>query len=162
MIGSRDDGGNAGGVNVSERVLSQLLQEMDGLQGGSCELIVLAATNRPDCLDSALLRPGRFDRLLFLPPPDQSARRAIFEIHTRTMPLNTDVDLDHLASVSHSFTGADIAAVCQQAAFIALEHDETATLIGMSHIMEAMQRIVPSVVDGGTVEMYESFRRKVV
>ncbi len=112
-------GSGAGDSHVTERVISQLLTELDGLE----ELrgvVVIAATNRPDIVDPALLRPGRFDRLIYVPPPDMKARRQIFEIHTRGKPLDDDVNLDELAALTEGYTGADIAAVCNEAVMLAI------------------------------------------
>lgn len=129
-------------------------------QSSSADLIVMAATNRPDCLDSALLRPGRFDRLLYLAPPDVHARAAIFRIHSKMMPT-CQVDLEQLALATEGYSGADIAAVCQQAALIALEGDAAAVEVGMQHFSEAILQVVPSILDNSDKEMYESFRRRV-
>jgi transitional endoplasmic reticulum ATPase len=104
---------------VSERVVGQLLTELDGiedLQG----VVALAATNRPDLIDPALLRPGRFDMLVELPTPDRAARRAILGVHTRRMPLAADVDLDRLAGATDDFVGADLEGLCQRAARLAI------------------------------------------
>ncbi|MEM3852526.1 MAG: AAA family ATPase, partial [Methanomassiliicoccales archaeon] len=112
-------GGGSADTQVTERVVSQLLTELDGLeelQGVS----VIAATNRPDIIDTALLRPGRFDRLIYVPPPDLEARKSILRIHTKSRPLASDVDLDRLAKRLENYTGAEIAAVCNQAALFAL------------------------------------------
>jgi transitional endoplasmic reticulum ATPase len=133
---------------------------MDGLQSAASELIVMAATNRPDCLDSALLRPGRFDRLLYLAPPDAQARAAIFRIHTKLMPAS-QVDLEQLALATEGYSGADIAAVCQQAALIALESDDDATEVSTPHFIEAIQRVHPSILNDADKQVYESFRRRV-
>jgi transitional endoplasmic reticulum ATPase len=100
-------------AGVTDRIVNQLLTEMDGIQSLK-GVVVLGATNRPDILDPALLRPGRFDRVLYVPPPDKAARLAIFKIHTREMPLDEDVDLDILASVTEGYTGADIEAVVRR------------------------------------------------
>ena len=105
--------------HVTERVISQLLTELDGLeelQG----VVIIAATNRPDILDTALLRPGRFDRLLEVPSPDLEARKAIFKIHTEKKPLAGDVSIDVLAGKTEGYTGADIAAVCNEAVMLAI------------------------------------------
>lgn len=136
LVSMRDSTGN-GGVGVSERMLSQLLQEMDGLQARP-GVIVIAATNRLDCLDPALLRPGRFDRLLPVPPPDNAGRAAIFGVHTRAMPLAPDVSLEQLAQQTDGFTGATIAACCQDAALIALEGDMDAACVEMKHFLQAV------------------------
>ena len=106
--GSGDDN------HVSERVISQLLTEMDGLEGLS-DVVVIAATNRPDIMDPALLRPGRFDKSIFIAPPDEESRKSIFGIHTRGRPLADDVDLDDLAKRTEGCTGADISAICNEA-----------------------------------------------
>jgi transitional endoplasmic reticulum ATPase len=125
-------------------------------------IIVLAATNRPDSIDTALLRPGRFDRLVYVPPPDWAARKAIFEVHTRRMPLHTDVTLDKLANDTEACTGADIAAICQQAGFLALEESVAADALRMKHFQQAIDCIPPSIrtVSAVTFNMYEGFRRQ--
>ncbi len=105
--------------HVTERVISQILTEMDGLEELH-NVTVVAATNRPDMVDPALLRPGRFDRLVYTPPPDLEARKAIFAIHTKGMPLGSEVHLDDLAKRTEDYTGAEIAAVCNEAAMLAI------------------------------------------
>ena len=104
---------------VEKRVVAQLLALMDGLEGRG-QIIVIGATNLPNLLDPALRRPGRFDREIVIGIPDVVARRQILEIHTRGMPLATDVDLEVLANITHGFTGADIAALGREAAMVAL------------------------------------------
>ncbi|RLE84937.1 MAG: AAA family ATPase, partial [Thermoprotei archaeon] len=104
---------------VERRVVAQLLALMDGLKGRG-QVIVIAATNRPNALDPALRRPGRFDREIAFPVPDKRARREILQVHTRNMPLAEDVNLDELAEMTHGFTGADLAALCREAAMRAL------------------------------------------
>src|SRR3989442_12571784 len=104
---------------VTERVISQILTEMDGLEELH-NVTIIAATNRPDLVDPALLRPGRFDRLVYIPPPDPEARKAIFGIHSKGKPLAPDVNLDELAARSENYTGAEIAAVCNEAAMLAI------------------------------------------
>ena len=106
--------GTGGDSNVTERVISQMLTEMDGLEGLS-DVVVIAATNRPDIMDPALLRPGRFDKSIYIAPPDQESRKSIFGIHTRGRPLAEDVDLDDLAQRTEGCTGADISAICNEA-----------------------------------------------
>jgi transitional endoplasmic reticulum ATPase len=110
----------AGDSGVSERVVSQLLTELDRLSENP-NLVVLAATNRKDALDAALLRPGRLESHLEVPAPDEAARQAIFEVHTAGKPLAEDVDLAALAERTTDHTGADIAAVCRDAAMLAIE-----------------------------------------
>lgn len=104
---------------VTERVISQILTELDGLEDLH-NVTVIAATNRPDIIDPALLRPGRFDRLVYIPVPDLEARKKIFEIHTRDKPIAKDVDLDVLARDSEGFTGADIASVSNEATMLSI------------------------------------------
>ena len=111
-------GGGGGESHVTERVVSQLLTELDGIE----ELrgvVTLAATNRPDILDPALLRPGRFDVEIDMPLPDQAARRAILSVHTRSRPLSADIDLDALAAETEGFVGADLAGLCREATMAA-------------------------------------------
>jgi len=104
---------------VTERVISQILTEMDGLEELH-NVTIIAATNRPDLVDPALLRPGRFDRLVFIPTPDLEARKSIFSIHTKGKPLAGNVSVDELASRTEDYTGAEIAAVCNEAAMLAI------------------------------------------
>lgn len=106
--------GNGGDDGVTERVISQMLTEMDGLESLN-NIVVIAATNRPDIMDPALLRPGRFDKSIFIGPPDKDSRRSIFGIHTRGKPLADDVDLEKLADETEGCTGADISAICNEA-----------------------------------------------
>ncbi|MEM2820590.1 MAG: CDC48 family AAA ATPase, partial [Candidatus Bathyarchaeia archaeon] len=115
-------GGGYGDSGVTERVISQLLTEMDGIE----ELrgvVVIAATNRPDIVDPALLRPGRFDKLLYVPLPDLEARKEILKIHLRKKPLAEDIDIDELAKRTEGYTGADLSAICNTAVMLAIrEH----------------------------------------
>ncbi len=106
--------GNGGDDGVTERVISQMLTEMDGLESLN-NVVVIAATNRPDIMDPALLRPGRFDKSIFIGPPDKDSRRSIFGIHTRGKPLADDVNLEKLADETEGCTGADISAICNEA-----------------------------------------------
>jgi len=104
---------------VTERVISQMLTEMDGLQALN-GVVIIAATNRPDIIDPALLRPGRFDKSILIGPPDKESRRAIFGIHTKDKPLDGDVDLEELAGLTDGCTGADISAICNEAVMAAV------------------------------------------
>ncbi|MFC6837700.1 CDC48 family AAA ATPase [Halomarina ordinaria] len=112
-------GRNRGDAGVSERVVSQLLTELDGLEELE-DVVVVATTNRPELLDDALLRPGRLDRHVHVPTPDEAARREIFAVHTRGKPLADDVDLDDLARRTEGYVGADVEAVCREAATVAV------------------------------------------
>ena len=118
-------GGGAGDNNVGERVVSQLLTELDGLEELE-DVVVIATTNRPELIDDALLRPGRLDRHIAVDDPDTDARREIFEIHTDDKPLADDVDLDALAARTEGYVGADIEAVCREAATVAVRDHVTA------------------------------------
>ena len=119
-IGRSRSSGQAGfgGNDEREQTLNQILTEMDGFES-SAAVIVVAATNRPEVLDAALLRPGRFDRRVTVPPPDKDGRRQILEVHTRSLPLADDVNLDSLASTTPGMVGADIANLCNEAALLA-------------------------------------------
>ena len=113
MRGSGDDS------KVTERVISQMLTEMDGLHALN-GVVIIAATNRPDIIDPALLRPGRFDKSVFIGPPDKESREAIFGIHTKDKPLDEDVNIGELAEITEGCTGADIAAICNEAVMTAV------------------------------------------
>ena len=106
--------GTGGDSNVTERVISQMLTEMDGLESLN-DVVVIAATNRPDIMDPALLRPGRFDKSIFIGPPDLESRKSIFGIHTRGRPMDESVDIGALAESTDGCTGADISAICNEA-----------------------------------------------
>jgi len=129
---------------VSERVISQLLTEMDGILALE-DVVVIAATNRPDILDPAVLRPGRFDRLIYVPQPDNNARLDIFKLYTKGMPLGKDVDLAHLASVTKDYSGADIEALCREAAMNALRRDVNSKEVTLEDFRVAMEKIGPSI-----------------
>ncbi|MEM2027964.1 MAG: CDC48 family AAA ATPase, partial [Candidatus Bathyarchaeia archaeon] len=133
-----------GDSGVTERVISQLLTEIDGISTLE-DVVVLAATNRPDLIDPAILRPGRFDRLVYVPSPNDEGRLAILKIHTKDMPLSKDVDLKVLASMTKGYSGADIEALCREAALIALRRDTNAKEVTMSDFQEAMKRVGPSI-----------------
>jgi transitional endoplasmic reticulum ATPase len=160
-------GGGGGDSHVTERVISQFLTEMDGLEELR-NVVIIAATNRPDIIDSALLRPGRFDRLLFVPPPDLEARKQIFKIHTRKTPLADDVNLDDLARKTDGYTGADIASLANTGVMLALrEHISKAKdpedakkrakglKVAKRHFEEALQKIKPMRTE--ELKMYERF-----
>ncbi|HEX8068097.1 MAG TPA: ATP-dependent zinc metalloprotease FtsH [Thermoleophilaceae bacterium] len=118
-------GGVSGGHDEREQTLNQILTEMDGFEPGT-NVIVLAATNRPEVLDQALLRPGRFDRRIAVQPPDKTGRVEILRIHTRSVPLAPEVDLDQIAASTPGATGADIALIVNEAALFAARHDHSA------------------------------------
>lgn len=137
-------GGGLGEPAVTERVVNTLLAEMDGLEDMQ-GVVVMAATNRPNLLDPALLRPGRFDELVYVPVPDAKARRKILGIHTKKMPLADNIDLDALAERSERFTGADLEDLTRRAGLIALRQSLDATTVTNEDFEKALQEVRPSV-----------------
>ncbi|MCS7096066.1 MAG: CDC48 family AAA ATPase [Candidatus Bathyarchaeota archaeon] len=144
---------------VTERVISQLLTEMDGIQTLE-DVVVMAATNRPDIVDPAVLRPGRFDRLIYVPEPDDKSRLQIFKIYTKNMPLAKDVNLEQIASMTKYYSGADIEAVCREAAMQALRRDMNSKEITMKDFEEALKRIGPSITPD-MEKWYKGFMQQV-
>jgi transitional endoplasmic reticulum ATPase len=147
--------GSNGDSHVTERVISQLLTELDGLEVLT-NVMVIAATNRPDIIDPALLRPGRFDRLLYVPPPDRDSRIQIIKIHIKKKPLTEEINIEELAKHTDGYTGADIASLMSTAVMLALrdhitkykdpkEADNHAKelKVNMRHLEEAMKKIRP-------------------
>lgn len=126
---------------------------MDGLEGLD-GVTVIAATNRPDIVDPALLRPGRFDRLILTPIPDTLARRTILRIHTQKMPLR-NVDLEYITSKTEGFVGADIENLCREAAMVALREDRNAAIVETRHFEAALKSVRPSV-DKDVMKQYET------
>ncbi len=137
-------GADFGDSHVTERVISQLLTELDGLEGLK-GVVVIGATNRPDIIDPALVRSGRFDRLVFVGPPDRRGRKEIFQIHTRGMPLAEDVDFDHLADLTEGYVGSDIELVCREAAMESLREDFDDGKVRLAHFLEALKRVRPTI-----------------
>ena len=129
---------------VTERVISQLLTEMDGIITLE-DIVIIAATNRPDIVDPAVLRPGRFDRLVYVPEPDEQSRLQIFKIYTKGMPLAKDVDLATLVTMSKGYSGADIEGLCREAAMHALRKDVNSSEVAMQDFQYALKRIGPSI-----------------
>jgi len=129
---------------VTERVVNTLLSEMDGLEELN-DIVVLAATNRPDMIDGALLRPGRFDRLLFVGAPTKDERLEILKIHSKNMPLSKDVNLAKIAEKTEGYTGADLEAVCREAGLLALRKDIKAKEVNNKFFEEALKKIRSSV-----------------
>jgi len=136
--------GMGGDSRVTERVISQLLTEIDGLLTLQ-NVLVIAATNRPDIIDPAVLRPGRFDRRVYVPPPDEGARLKILEIKTKDMPLEGSVDLGALARRMSGYSGADIDSVCREAAINALRRNTEAEEVTLGDFEDAIAETVPSV-----------------
>ncbi|MCX8196674.1 MAG: AAA family ATPase, partial [Acidilobaceae archaeon] len=146
--------GTEEGSKVVERIVSQLLTEIDWISDLQ-NVVVMAATNRPDIIDPALLRPGRLGKLIYVPPPDEPARLEILRIHTRKTPLADDVDLRELARITEGYTGADLVAVLQEATMMAIRESMRSPIIEWDYIEEALKKVRPSV----TKQMEEFYIR---
>jgi len=129
---------------VAHRVTSTLLAEMDGIEELR-DVIVIGATNRPDLMDPSALRPGRFDRLIYVPPPDERGRYQILKIYTRKMPLAEDVDLAKLAAMTEGYSGADLESLCREAGLAALRRSPDAELVTWADFQEALKIVKPSI-----------------
>ncbi|MEM1518142.1 MAG: CDC48 family AAA ATPase [Nitrososphaerota archaeon] len=129
---------------VTHRVASQLLAEMDGIEELR-DVIVIGATNRPDLMDPAILRPGRFDRLIYVPPPDEKSRLQILKIYTQKMPLAEDVSLEKLASMTEGYSGADLESLCREAGMAVLRRDRDAAYVAWADFQEALKIVKPSI-----------------
>ncbi|MEK6835324.1 MAG: CDC48 family AAA ATPase, partial [Nanoarchaeota archaeon] len=136
--------GSETGTKVIDQMVNTLLAEIDGLQELN-DVVVIGATNRPDIVDSALLRPGRFDRLLLIPPPNKQGRLDIFKIHTKDMPLAKDVNLEELTKFTEGYVGSDIQSVCREAGILALREDMKAKEVSKKHFEIALKKVSPSV-----------------
>jgi len=144
---------------VTERMVNQLLSEMDGLVSLK-NVVVIAATNRPDMLDLALLRPGRFDRNVYIPLPDKRAREEILKVHTRKMPVAEDVHFPVLAEKTEGYTGADIEAICREAALNALREDMKPKKVQMKHF-EAATKAIPMSLSSQDLKRYEDMKKNI-
>ncbi len=154
-IAPRRGAGNDSGV--TERIVNQLLTSLDGmetLQG----VVVIAATNRPDMMDPALLRAGRFDKLLYVPAPDLKSRKKILEVHTRNMPLASDVDLNVIAERTEGYVGADLENICREAGMMAYRENPEASQVTQENFLAALNVIPPSV-DDEVLKFYESIQK---
>jgi len=162
-LASRRGGHDNASSQEGTKVLNQLLAEMDGLEEMN-EVLVLGATNRPDMLDSAVLRPGRFDKILLINPPDETGRKQIFEVHTRKMPIGTGRKLltnsekskllDEFAKKTEGYTGADIEAVAREAGLIALRESIESKQVTKKHFEDALKKIKPSITKS-TIDAYK-------
>ncbi|KAI7890319.1 P-loop containing nucleoside triphosphate hydrolase protein [Mucor mucedo] len=153
IVGKRNMGnGGSGGDSVQERVLSTLLNEMDGVESAESVLVV-GATNRPDMLDAALMRPGRFDQAVYVPPPDEHSRFEIMKIHTKRMPLSSDVDLLDIARRTNYYTGADLQNICREAAMEALRGAKLASDVTMANFNKSLATI-PASLNAESVKEY--------
>ena len=144
---------------MRQRVLSQLLAELEGLQPRQ-QVLVVAATNRPDLLDAALLRPGRFDRLVYVPVPDTAARASILQVQLRQMRVAVAVNVRRLAERTEGFTGADLSALCNAAAMHALDESIDAPEIAARHFKSALETTQPSPPpEPALLEVYRRMQR---
>ena len=152
-------GSGYGDSGVTDRVISQLLTEIDGITALQ-DVVVIAATNRPDIVDPAVLRPGRFDRLIYVPEAAEEGRLQIFKIHTKGMPLAKDVDLQELARLTKGYSGADIESACREAALYALRRDMSSKEVALVDFQEALKRVGPSITPD-MENWYKSFVNQV-
>ncbi|HDJ84101.1 MAG TPA: AAA family ATPase, partial [Desulfurococcaceae archaeon] len=150
--------GFAADTHVTERVVSQLLTEIDGITRLD-NVVIIAATNRPDILDPALLRPGRFDKLIYVPPPDFKARIEILKIHTRNVPLTEDVNLEDIARRTEGYSGADLESLVREAALAALREDINAKQVSQRHFEYALRKVKPSITPD-MIQFYKSWEEK--
>jgi len=145
-------GGDSDGSRVTEKIVNTLLTEMDGVQNLK-DVVVIAATNRPDIIDAALLRPGRFDKLIQIPQPDESARRDILKVHSAKMPLDKDVDLADLAKKTEGYSGADLEAFCREAGMEAMR-EKNVEKVSKRHFEAALSMKRPTEVQRRPQEGY--------
>ncbi|XP_066089702.1 ATPase family gene 2 protein homolog A isoform X1 [Saccopteryx bilineata] len=151
-------GSSSGAGNVADRVLAQLLTEMDGIEQLK-DVTILAATNRPDRIDTALMRPGRIDRIIYVPLPDAATRREIFNLQFHSMPISQDVNLDELVLQTDTYSGAEVIAVCREAALLALEEDLKARYIRRRHFTLALSTVTPRIPES-LRRFYEEYQEK--
>ncbi|XP_071087410.1 ATPase family gene 2 protein homolog A-like [Haliotis cracherodii] len=137
-------GSSSGGSNVADRVLAQLLTEIDGVEKLQ-DVTIVAATNRPDMIDQALLRPGRIDRILYVPLPTPDTRKEIFQLHLQRMPVDEDVNVDGLVEETDKYSGAEVSAVCHEAALFALQEDIHSSVVRHRHFTEALSTVKPRI-----------------
>ncbi|MEM3407616.1 MAG: CDC48 family AAA ATPase [Nitrososphaerota archaeon] len=144
---------------VSYRVISQLVTEIDGVKKLS-DVIVIGATNRPDLIDPAMLRPGRLDWLVYVPPPDEKARLQILKIYTNKMPLSPDVSLEYLAKITDGYTGADLENICREAALQAMRRDINSDVVTFNDFENALKTIKPSI-SSSMIKEYERIKERI-
>jgi transitional endoplasmic reticulum ATPase len=134
------------GSNVSERVVNQLLTELDGLEDME-DVMVIGATNRPDIIDPALIRSGRFDRMVMIGQPDVDGREQILNIHTQDTPLAADVSLPEVAEITDGYVGSDLESIAREAAIEALREDDDADHVEMRHFRKAIENVRPTITE---------------
>jgi len=154
LVGRRTVSSGGGGGQVQLRILSTLLTEMDGIVGGGSQqhILVVAATNRPDMIDDALLRPGRFDKLIHVPAPDEKSRLALLKLHSQRMPFHENVFLQEIAARTDRYSGADLCNLCNEAAIEAFQRDFKATEIELQDFEKVLTKqkssLTQSQIDG--------------
>ncbi|MFA6399351.1 MAG: AAA family ATPase, partial [archaeon] len=147
------------GNNATERMVNQLLTELDGVESLT-DVVFIAATNRPDLIDPALLRPGRIDKLIIVPAPDEVAREAILKVHTRNVKLDKDVSIKELAKKTKGYSGADLEGMVREAALIVLSQNNMKPgLISMKHFEEVLKKMNPTI-DETSQRAYGEFKEK--
>ena len=152
--------GSIGDSGVGERMVNQLLTELDGIEELK-GVVFIAATNRPDLIDPALLRPGRIDKILAVPAPDLEARKSILKIHSIGVPLSKEVSLSELAEKTEGYSGADLEGLIREAALIALsESNFRPKEVGLDHFEKALEKISPSI-SKDTSDAYREFKSSV-
>ncbi|KAH1131961.1 hypothetical protein J1N35_003339 [Gossypium stocksii] len=157
VVAAKRGGSSRNSTTVGERLLSTLLTEIDGLEQAK-GILVLAATNRPHAIDPALMRPGRFDLVLYVPPPDMEARYEILRVHTRNMKIGDDVDLRRIAEDTELFTGAELEGLCREAGIVALRENISATLVSNRHFETVKSSLKPALTRD-EIETYSSFMK---
>lgn len=148
----------SGGTSVSDRVLVQLLSEIDGIEGLK-GVTIIAATNRPDVIDDALMRPGRIDRILYVPPPNDDARKQIYINNFKKMSVDKDISIDLLVKMTEGYSGAECVQLCQEAAICALDEDISAEYIKMKHFEQGYSSIKRQIIPE-MLEYYDSYKQK--
>ncbi|XP_030956888.1 cell division control protein 48 homolog B-like [Quercus lobata] len=157
VVAAKRGGSSSSNITVGERLLSTLLTEMDGLEEAK-GILVLAATNRPHAIDAALMRPGRFDLVLYVPLPDLEGRYEILRVHTRNMKIGPDVDLRRIAEDTELFTGAELEGLCREAGIVALREDITATVVCDRHFQIVKDSLKPALTRA-EIDSYASFMK---
>ncbi|XP_061402455.1 ATPase family gene 2 protein homolog B [Musca vetustissima] len=164
LIGRRAVNGSSGDVQI--RILSTILTEMDGIVGSTDgfnsnnHIIVVAATNRPDMVDDALIRPGRFDKLIHVPAPDYESRRSILILYQQKMPFAKDVDINDIAKLTQNFSGADICNLCNEAAINAFQRDFNTSEIKHEDFLRVMKTSLKSSLSQSQIDWYYEFENK--
>ncbi|XP_022633961.1 cell division control protein 48 homolog B isoform X2 [Vigna radiata var. radiata] len=157
VVAAKRGDSSSNSATVGERLLSTLLTEIDGLEEAK-GILVLAATNRPYAIDAALMRPGRFDQVLYVPPPDLEARYEILCVHTRKMKTGHDVDFRRLAEDTELFTGAELEGLCKEAGIVALREDISAAIVFDRHFQIAKRSLKPALTKA-EIDSYSSFMK---